>query len=228
MWTLSGLTLAAGLLWGRVFVGPLLLPDYPAALQSVGRYLAFGLIALPLAWLDRVEAAPARTRRLGQALKLSAIGNLLYYLCLAGAIQRASGPLPTMIIGTLPVVIAIVANRRNQLRDGRLPLAQARASLLAIGLGIACVNQVELRALRESATWTWAATWPCCWLIGVACWTWYPLQRHWLRHHPDRPARAWSHGAEGLTTLPLACWAMARCGSPAWPAGWTWPCRWAP
>ena len=53
MWTGVGFALAAGLLWGGVFVGPLLLPDYPAALQSVGRYLAFGLIALPLAWLDR-------------------------------------------------------------------------------------------------------------------------------------------------------------------------------
>ena len=41
--------LAAGLMWGLVFVGPLLLPEYPAAIQSFGRYLAFGLIALPLA-----------------------------------------------------------------------------------------------------------------------------------------------------------------------------------
>ena len=45
--------LAAGLMWGLVFVGPLLLPDYPAALHTFGRYLAFGLIALPLGWLDR-------------------------------------------------------------------------------------------------------------------------------------------------------------------------------
>ena len=45
--------LAAGLMWGLVFIGPLLLPDYPATLQSFGRYLAFGLIALPLAWFDR-------------------------------------------------------------------------------------------------------------------------------------------------------------------------------
>lgn len=45
--------LAAGLMWGLIFVGPLLVPDYPAALQSTGRYLAFGLITLPLAWFDR-------------------------------------------------------------------------------------------------------------------------------------------------------------------------------
>ena len=53
MWIGTAFALAAGLMWGLVFVGPLLLPEYPATLQSFGRYLAFGLIALPLGWLDR-------------------------------------------------------------------------------------------------------------------------------------------------------------------------------
>ena len=47
--------LLAGLFWGLIFVGPLIVPDYPAALQSTGRYLALGLIALPLAWLGRAR-----------------------------------------------------------------------------------------------------------------------------------------------------------------------------
>jgi hypothetical protein len=79
----------------------------PGCACCFGRYLAFGLIALPLAWLDRPRwrssAAPTGWRRPSSAL----VGNLLYYLFLASAIQRAGGPLPTMIIGTLPVVIAI-------------------------------------------------------------------------------------------------------------------------
>ena len=37
--------LAAGLLWGLVFIVPVLLPDYSAAQLSAGRYLAFGLVA---------------------------------------------------------------------------------------------------------------------------------------------------------------------------------------
>ena len=41
--------LAAGLMWGLVFVAPIMLPGYAPALLTVGRYLAFGLIALPLA-----------------------------------------------------------------------------------------------------------------------------------------------------------------------------------
>ena len=69
--------LAAGLMWGLVFVAPTMLNDYPAALLVVGRYLAFGLIALPLAWLDRKRLAELSRADWLQALKLSAVGKLL-------------------------------------------------------------------------------------------------------------------------------------------------------
>src|SRR5205814_4047093 len=132
--------LAAGLMWSLVFIAPLMLPDYPAALLSFGRYLAFGLIALPLAGLDRVRLAQLTRADWREALKLSAIGNLLYYLCLAAAIQRAGGPLPTMIIGTLAVVIAISSNLRDARRDGQLRWAQLAPSLALIAGGIGLVN----------------------------------------------------------------------------------------
>ena len=121
--------LAAGLMWGLVFVGPLLLPEYPAALQSFGRYLAFGLIALPLAWLDRAALRQLTRADWIEALKLALVGNLVYYLFLASAIQRAGGPLPTMIIGTLPVVIAITSNLRDA--RARRPPAVAPACAVA-------------------------------------------------------------------------------------------------
>jgi drug/metabolite transporter (DMT)-like permease len=198
--------LLAGLIWGLVFIGPLLLPEYPAALQSVGRYLAFGLIALPLAWMDRAALRQLTRADWIEALKLSAIGNLLYYLCLASAIQRAGGPLPTMIIGTLPVVIAISANLRDSKRDGRLPWRRLAPSLLLIALGIACVNQVELEALRADANADLRryAIGALLALGGVACWTWYPLRNaDWLRAHPGRNPRTWAT-AQGVAILPLA------------------------
>jgi len=120
--------LAAGLMWGLVFVVPLLLPEYPPALLSVSRYLAFGLIALPLAWLDRAGLRELSRADWTEAAKLALVGNLLYYLFLAAAIQRAGGPLPTVIIGTLPVVIAISANLRDAGRDGHLPWRQLAPS----------------------------------------------------------------------------------------------------
>ncbi len=199
--------LAAGLMWGLVFISPLLLPGYPAALLSVGRYLALGLIALPLAWFDRSALRLLQRADWLEALKLAAIGNLLYYLCLAGAIQRAGAPLPTMIIGTLPVVIGITANLRDAERDGRLPWRRLAPSLLLIGSGIACVNRAELAALQADpqADLSRYAAGGLLALVSVACWTWYPLRNaDWLRRHAGRSPRAWTT-AQGLATLPLAC-----------------------
>lgn len=230
--------LAAGLMWGLVFVAPLLLPDYPAALLTVGRYLAFGLIALPLALVDRASLRELTRADWLEAAKLSAIGNFLYYLCLAAAIQRAGGPLPTVIIGTLPVVIAISSNLRDHARDGHLPWARLAPSLGLIALGIACVNQVELAALAAKADahdLRRYAEGALLAVVALACWTWYPIRNaDWLRAHaapaPGRPKpgapppggerhgrdggerrgspRAWAT-AQGLVTLPMSLLALA-------------------
>lgn len=93
--------LLAGLMWGLIFVGPLIVPEYPAMLQSMGRYLALGLIALPIAWLGRVRLRQLARRDWLTALMLTMMGNLIYYFCLASAIQRTGAPVSTMIIGTL-------------------------------------------------------------------------------------------------------------------------------
>lgn len=92
--------LLAGLMWGLIFVGPLIVPEYPAALQSTGRYLALGLIALPLAWLGRTRLRQLNRQDWMTALALTMMGNLIYYVCLASAIQRTGAPVSTMIIGT--------------------------------------------------------------------------------------------------------------------------------
>ena len=200
--------LAAGLMWGLVFIGPLLLPDYPPALQSFGRYLAFGLIALPLAWLDRGRVAQLSRADWIEAAKLGLVGNIVYYLFLASAIAQAGGPLPTMIIGTLPVVIAVCSRLRGGLAQGRrdadLSWRQLVPSLLLIAAGIACVNQAELDRAGPAADLSGHSRGALLALGAVACWTWYPMRNaDWLRHHPDRSPRAWAT-AQGVATLPLA------------------------
>ncbi len=217
LWTGTLFALMAGAVWGLVFVIPLLLPDYPAAVLSVGRYLAFGLIALPLAWLDR--AALVRLTRADwiEAIKLTAVGNFLYYLCLAAAIQRAGGPLPTVIIGTLPVVIALVANAREQRGSGRsFPWARLGPSLLLIAAGIGLVNHTEMQHLQQQSQagvdWGRYGLGALLAVGAVACWTWYPLRNAaWLRHHADRSPRTWAT-AQGVATLPLALLGVAAFG----------------
>ena len=210
--------LAAGLMWGLVFIGPLLLPDYPAALQSFGRYLAFGLIALPLAWFDRDKLRHFTRSDWLEAGKLGLVGNIVYYLFLASAIAHAGGPLPTMIIGTLPVVIAISSNLRDGQRDGRLPWLKLLPSLGLIAAGIGCVNQAELEHLRADPNADLAryALGGLLAVGAVACWTWYPIRNaDWLRAHADRSPRAWAT-AQGVATLPLAL--VGYAGFWAWTA----------
>lgn len=226
MWTGTLFALAAGLMWGLVFVAPLLLPEYPATLQSFGRYLAFGLIALPLAWLDRARLATLTRADWLEALKLALVGNVVYYLFLASSIQRAGGPLPTMIIGTLPVVIAITSNLRDARRDGRLPWRRLAPSLLLIGAGIALVNSVEVEHLRAAGTLDAGryVTGALLAVGAVVCWTWYPIRNaDWLRAHADRSPRTWAT-AQGVATLPLALAGYAAVWAwSAWGVGFATP-----
>ena len=205
--------LLAGLMWGLIFVGPLLVPEYPAVLQSMGRYLALGLIALPLAWLGRVRLRQLNGKDWWTALALTMMGNLIYYFCLASAIQRTGAPVSTMIIGTLPVVLPVCANLLYSQRDGKLPWRRLFPALICIALGLVCVNVAELQhGLPDFSPWRYGSGIVLA-LIAVVCWAWYALRNaRWLRENPDKPPMMWAT-AQALVTLPLslvgyiaACW----------------------
>ena len=203
----SGLiaALGAGLLWGLVFLAPLVLGDYPGLMLAVGRYLAFGLLALGLAWFDRRALAKLSRADWMEAAKLALIGNLLYYASLASAIQLAGAALPTLIIGTLPVVIALCANVLNR-RSGDEDVVRWSRLLLPLLLiltGLLIVHG-NSGVGSDSAMHSEYALGLGLALCALACWTWYPLHNaDWLREHSHRSPRTWAT-AQGVATLPLA------------------------
>ncbi|EPP2806475.1 DMT family transporter [Klebsiella aerogenes] len=205
--------LLAGLMWGLIFVGPLLVPEYPAVLQSMGRYLALGLIALPLAWLGRARLRLLNGKDWWTALALTMMGNLIYYFCLASAIQRTGAPVSTMIIGTLPVVLPVCANLLYSKRDGKLPWRRLFPALICIALGLVCVNVAELQhGLPDFSPWRYGSGIVLA-LIAVVCWAWYALRNaRWLRENPDKPPMMWAT-AQALVTLPVSLVGyIAACG----------------
>jgi len=196
--------LLAGMLWGLIFVGPLIVPDYPAALQSTGRYLALGIIALPLAWLGRQRLRQLTQKDWLTALALTMMGNLIYYVCLASAIQRTGAPVSTMIIGTLPVVIPICANLLYSQRDGKRTWTSLAPALLCIAAGLACVNRAELPGGLPAFSWWCYGSGIALALVSVACWAWYALRNaRWLRENPDKNPMMWAT-AQALVTLPVS------------------------
>lgn len=196
--------LLAGLMWGLIFVGPLIVPEYPAVLQSMGRYLALGLIALPIAWLGRVRLRQLTHKDWVTALALTMMGNLIYYVCLASAIQRTGAPVSTMIIGTLPVVIPVFANLLYSQRDGKLSWWRLSPALVLIGIGLLCVNISELnQGLPYFSGWRYGSGIALA-LISVVCWAWYALRNaRWLRENPDKHPMMWAT-AQALVTLPVS------------------------
>ena len=196
--------LLAGLMWGLIFVGPLIVPEYPAVLQSMGRYLALGLIALPIAWLGRVRLRQLTRKDWVTALALTMTGNLIYYVCLASAIQRTGAPVSTMIIGTLPVVIPVFANLLYSQRDGKLSWWRLSPALVLIGIGLLCVNISELnQGLPDFSGWRYGSGIALA-LISVVCWAWYALRNaRWLRENPDKHPMMWAT-AQALVTLPIS------------------------
>ena len=196
--------LLAGLMWGLIFVGPLIVPEYPALLQSMGRYLALGLIALPLAWLGRKRLQKLTRRDWLTALALTMMGNLVYYACLASAIQRTGAPVSTMIIGTLPVVIPVFANLLYSHRDGKLAWSKMVPALICIAIGLACVNIAELRhGVANVDGWRYVSGILLA-IIAVVCWAWYALRNaRWLRENPDKNPMMWAT-AQALVTLPVS------------------------
>ncbi|MHB8786311.1 MAG: DMT family transporter [Thauera sp.] len=205
---LAGLSaaLGAGLLWGLVFLTPLVLHDYPGFTLAVGRYLAFGVLALGLAWFDRRALASLDRTDWIEAAKLALIGNLLYYATLASAIQLAGAPVPTLIIGTLPVVIAVSANLLDRRRGGgedSAPWAKLVLPLVLILGGLFAVHADNAAPARTGADTDYLVGLGFA-LCALACWTWYPIRNsRWLRARGPGLSRAWAT-AQGLATLPVA------------------------
>lgn len=214
--------LGAGMSWGLAFIAPELLHHYPPALLAFGRYLAFGLIAIPLAYSGRSALKQLTRSDWIDALKLSLVGNILYYITLAIAIQQTGAAIPTMVVGTLPVIITLVSNWLSQhvwkaeATDNHapnaiivLPWKKLAPALVIMVLGIALVHHAEWNApnaAQHVAVTTHNYMWSLFFaLIALVCWTYYPIQNaRWIQRNPQHSAHIWAT-AQGITTLPLAC-----------------------
>jgi drug/metabolite transporter (DMT)-like permease len=204
--------IGAGLMWGLVFVAPLMLAEYPGIVLSFGRYIGFGFIALIPAFFDRARVATLTKTDWIAAIKLSLVGNILYYAALATAIQLADAPLPTMLIGTLPVIIAVCSNWAPRNPSESIAWKRLAPSLVIIFIGLMLVNASELSQLDGRRSMADYALGCFIALGAVAAWTWYPIMnaRH-IKKHAHIRSSTWAT-AQGLATLPLALVGFAGYG----------------
>ncbi len=209
----------AGLAWGLAFLVPVLLPGWSAVAVTAGRYLAYGVLSLALLAYEGRAAWRLARQHWRAALALAVTGNVGYYLLLVIGIQKIGAPVTDTIIGSIPVVVAVVSNWRAPALPWRrlaLPVALSLA-------GLALINTVEFTGTHPSVAAPLGAR-----LIGlaaavaaVALWTWYALANaRFLAARPGIPAGSWS-SVVGLATLVVTLAALlpiTLLGQANWPA----------
>jgi len=127
----------AGALWGLVFLAPKLVPQFGAIQLTAGRYVAYGLIALVMlvpVW--RLLKHKIRRKDWMALVVLALLGNTIYYLFLAKAVQMGGMAMTALVIGFLPVTVTIIGSRDKgalPLRQLALPLVFSVAGALVIG-----------------------------------------------------------------------------------------------
>lgn len=131
---LAGLLTCA--LWGLTFVAPRMIDPYSALDLTVMRYGAFALGCLVLMIHPRLRPRGLNRRMWVVGLALGSVGYIGYFLAAAFAVRLAGAAIPPLIVGLMPVVLAVIANAR----DHSLPWRRLTLPLLFILFGVAIVN----------------------------------------------------------------------------------------
>jgi drug/metabolite transporter (DMT)-like permease len=206
---LSGILagLAAGALWGLVFVAPRLLTGMAAVDMAIGRFVVYGAFSAVLVlagWRSRPR--PTRQQAVA-ALGLSVLGFTGYYGVLAQAIVDVGTELPTLIIGTIPVWVMLLGKP-----------AHLRWAALLPGLGLTVAGlalMASVLPVGDAAVYPHAVRGLVFALAALVSWTVYAVwNAAWLQRHPEVSARDWTNWlgiATGLTAL--AAWLLQGLGS---------------
>lgn len=142
-WTGVACGMAAGALWGLVFLAPELARGFTPLQLAAGRFLAYGLFAAVLLrprWTALRSTLRARDWR--ALCWLSLLGNSLYYVLLANAVQRGGIAMTSLVIGFLPVAVTVIGSRD----DHAVPLRRLAPSLLLGLAGVGCIGWQALGA----------------------------------------------------------------------------------
>lgn len=212
--------IGAGALWGLVFLAPELARDFNPLQLTVGRYLAYGLIA----WMLLAPRWKAVTSRIGRGdwlnlFWLGLAGNTLYYILLSAAVQTGGIAMTSLVIGFLPVAVTIIGSRD---RDA-VPLRRLHLPLMLCVGGAVCIGWQALAAPAETSHLARFIGFACA-VGALASWTFFAVRNaRCLGRLGSVSAHDWNlltgvvTGAQSLLLLPIAALTAAAHHEPsAW------------
>ncbi len=181
--------LAAGALWGLVFVVPRMTTGLSSVDLTAGRFISYGgmaALAMLLTWRKHTMPTP---RQAATALGMSLLGATGYYVLLAQAVVFAGSEVPTLIIGTIPIWVMLMGKPAHLKWSGLLP------GLLLTTCGLALMMQSTLSHAASLPAGGGQFWWGVCLaLVAMLCWTAFALvNAAWLKRHPEVSATEWAN-----------------------------------
>ncbi len=199
--------IGAGALWGLVFLAPELVSSFSPLEITIGRYLAYGIIAAALiAPRLRVLCAHLTRRDWVSLFWLGLGGNTLYYILLSNAVQLGGIAMTSLVIGFLPVVVTIIGSRDH----GAVPLRKLSGSLVLCAAGAVCIGWQAI-ALPATGSLSTQIIGLLCAVGALIAWTGFTvINSRALQRLTHISAHEWNlliglvTGAQTLLLLPLA------------------------
>jgi drug/metabolite transporter (DMT)-like permease len=197
---------------GLAFLLPVLLGGWNPVVVTVGRYLAYGVLSVVLFAVGGRPVRQLARQHWRLALAFAVAGNAGYYLLLVVGIRAAGAPLTDMVIGAIPVVVAVVGNWLSPAYPWRrlgLPLILVTSGLaLVSGLEIAGVHAYQPGSAVEKIAGLIAAC------AAVILWTWYALANaRFLTARQDVSSAHWATVVGVATGAVTRREAITRIGS---------------
>ncbi len=236
---IAGLTTCA--LWGLTFVAPRAVEPFSAWDLTIARYCVFGIACLLLMLHPRFRPTGVALRPSVIGLLLGGVGYVGYFVGAAFAVRLAGAAIPPLIIGTMPVFLAVIANLHERSASWRA----LALPLVLIAAGVAIVNIAAVGTAKSVDTGSM--------LLGIlsACaalciWIVYGLLNAAVMRAPDAPDGLRWTGLQGigaavgsLVLLPLSsfgaseavpafdtfrfiAWALLMGLAGSWFATWCW------
>nr|WP_315490643.1 DMT family transporter [uncultured Rhodoferax sp.] len=194
--------LAAGALWGLVFIAPQLAPNLSAVDLVAGRYLLYGLTAAVVMVVQMRSRALPTLRQALAATGLSVLGFSGYYLLLVLAIRDAGPALPTLMVGTIPLWVMLLG------KPAHLRWRQLVPGLLLTALGLGLMLEVPNAAAPEQEGNAWVYWRGVAYAVAaMLSWTGFAvLNSAWLKKHRTVSTTDWANWmgvAAGVAALAL-------------------------
>ena len=185
-----------GVLWGLTFVAPRAVEPYTAWDITVARYVIFGVISVGLmAW--------PRFQPRGMSRRITAAGFLLgvfsytgYSLSIAFAVKNAGAAVPPLIVGTMPVLLALIGNLAEKSVSWRaliLPLTLILVGVFTVnGAALAAVGLAGRDHILVGTGWA---------VLSLALWVAYGAANTAVMRSPRAPTSLRWTCLQGLGAL---------------------------